>query len=68
MHVDERRRALGSLPISRRRRYAARYLDHVGLDEGWLLMFDLRATQSWDARLTTRELEHRGKRVHIIGC
>jgi hypothetical protein len=45
-----------------------RYLDHIGLDEGWLVMFDLRSTQSWDERLTTRELDHRGKRVHVIGC
>ncbi|MCX4243906.1 ATP-binding protein [Paraliomyxa miuraensis] len=49
-----------------------RYLEHLGLDEGWLVMFDLRSsaspTQSWDERLTTREVEHRGKRVHVVGC
>lgn len=46
----------------------ARYLDHAGLDEGWLVMFDLRSTLSWDERLTIREVEHHGKRVHIVGC
>lgn len=45
-----------------------RYLDHLGLDEGWLVMFDLRSTQRWEDRLTTRAIEHRGKRVHVIGC
>jgi len=45
-----------------------RYLDHAGLDEGWLVMFDLRSTLPWDERLSTRELEHRGKRIHIVGC
>ena len=45
-----------------------RYLDHLGLDEGWLVLFDLRSTQSWAERLTTREVEHRGKRVHVAGC
>jgi hypothetical protein len=45
-----------------------RYLDHLGLDEGWLVMFDLRSTQSWAERLSTRMIEHRGKRVHILGC
>lgn len=44
----------------------ARYLDGLGLSEGWLVMFDLRSTLSWDERLTTRELE--GKRVHVVGC
>jgi len=45
-----------------------RYLDHAGLEEGWLVMFDLRSTLPWPERLTTREVEHRGKRVHIVGC
>jgi len=44
------------------------YLDRLGLDEGWLVMFDLRSTASWDERLTNREVEHRGKRVHVVGC
>jgi AAA-like domain len=45
-----------------------RYLDHLGLHEGWMVMFDLRSTPTWDERLTTREVEHRGKRVHVVGC
>jgi hypothetical protein len=44
------------------------YLERLGLEEGWLVMFDLRSTASWDERLTTREVEHRGKRVHVVGC
>ena len=44
------------------------YLDRLGLEEGWLVMFDLRSTASWDERLTNREVEHRGKRVHVVGC
>jgi hypothetical protein len=46
----------------------AGYLDTAGLDEGWLVMFDLRSTQSWEQRLTTRTLEAKGKRVHVVGC
>ncbi|MEX1367290.1 MAG: ATP-binding protein [Nannocystaceae bacterium] len=45
-----------------------RYLEHAGLDEGWLVMFDLRSTLPWEQRLHTRQAEHRGKRVHIVGC
>ncbi|MEM9462871.1 MAG: ATP-binding protein [Myxococcota bacterium] len=45
-----------------------RYLDTLGLSEGWLVMFDLRSTLPWQERLSTREQEHRGKRVHIVGC
>jgi len=46
----------------------AGYLDHAGLPEGWLVMFDLRSSLSWDERLTTKEVQHRGKRVHVVGC
>jgi hypothetical protein len=46
----------------------AGYLDGTGLDEGWLVMFDLRSTLPWDERLTTRTLEAKGKRVHVVGC
>ena len=46
----------------------ARYLDTLGLDEGWLVMFDLRSTRSWDERLTTRTVKTAGKRIHVVGC
>ena len=46
----------------------AGYLERLALDEGWLVMFDLRSTTGWDERLTMREVEHRGKRVHVVGC
>ncbi len=46
----------------------ARYLDSAGLDEGWLVLFDLRSTQPWEQRLTTRTLEALGKRVRVVGC
>jgi len=46
----------------------ADYLERLRLEEGWLVMFDLRSTLEWDERLTLREVEHRGKRVHLVGC
>jgi hypothetical protein len=46
----------------------ARYLDSLGLDQGWLVLFDLRSTASWGERLLCREVGHRGKRVHVVGC
>jgi hypothetical protein len=45
-----------------------RYLDGLGLTEGWLVLFDLRSTLSWEERLTTRTVEAAGKRVHLVGC
>jgi hypothetical protein len=45
-----------------------RYLDALGLSEGWLVMFDLRSTLPWAERLTTRTLELPGKTVRVVGC
>ncbi|MBK9262458.1 MAG: AAA-like domain-containing protein [Polyangiaceae bacterium] len=46
----------------------ASYLDKLGLDEGWLVLFDLRSTLPWAERLTTRTVEVNGKRIVIVGC
>lgn len=46
----------------------AGYLDHSGLADGWLVIFDLRKGPSWGERLFTREVEHAGKRIRIVGC
>ena len=50
------------------REQVLRYLDAVGLDEGWLVIFDLRAKKSWKERLTQRTVKKAGKRVHVVGC
>jgi hypothetical protein len=45
-----------------------RYLDKLGLGDGWLVMFDLRSEPSWDERLFLREVEHGGKTIRLVGC
>jgi hypothetical protein len=45
------------------------YLDTVGLDHGWLVVFDVRPDRSWEERLWTREETTRdGKRVVLLGA
>ncbi len=46
----------------------ARYLDTLQIDEGWLVMFDLRAKRSWKQRMTSKTVKKAGKRIHVIGC
>ena len=46
----------------------ARYLDSAGLDEGWLVLFDLRSTLPWPERLTTRTVAVGDRRVQVVGC
>ena len=46
----------------------SRYLDHLGLQEGWLVLFDLRKEIGWDQKLTLRNAPLGGKRIRIVGC
>jgi hypothetical protein len=45
-----------------------RYLDKLGLSEGWLVMFDLRKETPWEEKLFVKEIDHAGKRVRLVGC
>ena len=47
-----------------------RYLDTVGLERGWLVVFDVRPDRSWEERLWTREMvvPATGKRVLVLGA
>lgn len=46
----------------------ADYLDLAGLDEGYLVMFDLRRETSWQDKLVVRDVTHAGKQIRIVGC
>jgi hypothetical protein len=45
-----------------------RYLDHAGLGEGWLVLFDLRKELAWADKLYLREVQQGGKRIELVGC
>ena len=44
------------------------YLNRLGLSEGWLVLFDVRKEFSWQDKLFVKEINHRGKRVRLVGC
>jgi hypothetical protein len=45
----------------------SRYLDHLGLQEGWLVLFDLRKEIAWEQKLTLRDVPLHGKHIRIVG-
>ncbi len=45
----------------------AAYLDRLGLDEGWMPVFDEDKTRPWADKLFLRDLVHGGKTIHIVG-
>lgn len=46
----------------------AEYMDTLGCAEGWLLIFDRRATVSWEEKIFWRTTQHEGKTIHVAGC
>ncbi len=46
----------------------ADYMEHLGCDEGWLIVFDTRKTVSWEEKLLWQTDTINGKMVHTVGC
>jgi type II secretory pathway predicted ATPase ExeA len=44
-----------------------RYLERLGLAEGFLVIFDRRQDVGWDEKLCERVAEHAEKRIHVFG-
>ena len=45
----------------------AGYLDHLGLAEGWMAVFDDDDSKPWDERIYTRDVTFDGKTIHVVG-
>ena len=45
----------------------AKYLDELGLSEGWMPIFDKSKEKSWDEKIYTRDEVCNGKTIHVIG-
>ncbi|HRI67133.1 MAG TPA: hypothetical protein PK156_22970, partial [Polyangium sp.] len=44
------------------------YLDQIGLNSGWLVLFDLRKDIPWAEKVFVRDVEHAGKQIRVVGC
>ena len=45
----------------------AAYLDHLGLAEGWMPVFDTDSGKSWSDKIYSRDVDFVGKSIHVIG-
>ena len=45
----------------------AGYMDLLGCEEGWLVLFDL-TPRPWEERLFWESLDHGNRRIHVVGC
>jgi hypothetical protein len=44
------------------------YMDKVGSDAGWLVLFDRDTEKCWDEKIYTKEEIVDGKRIVVVGC
>ena len=46
----------------------ADYMDTLGCETGWLVVFDKRKKPSWKSRLFWKTVRADSKSIHIVGC
>lgn len=46
----------------------AGYMEKLGCPEGWLIVFDRRATIEWSDKIFWKTHKMVGKTIHIVGC
>ena len=49
-------------------RQLADYVDKLGADEGWLVLFDRTPGKSWDERIYWETEKHAGRPLHVVGA
>ena len=45
----------------------AKYLDTLGLSEGWMAVFDVDSAKPWDEKTYARDEAFDGKTIHVVG-
>jgi hypothetical protein len=44
------------------------YMDKIGSDTGWLVVFDRNAKKRWEEKIFMKEESVNGKRIVVVGC
>ena len=45
-----------------------RYMDSLGVSEGWLVVADSDLTKPWDDKISTTDIVQDGKMIHLVRC
>ena len=46
----------------------AKYIDRLGVPEGWLVVVDSDLTKSWDGKISNEDVVFEGKEIHVVSC
>ncbi len=45
-----------------------RYMDRLGVSEGWLVVADSDLTKPWDEKISSTDIQQDGKTIHLVRC
>ena len=45
-----------------------RYMDRLGVSEGWLVVADSDLTKPWEGKISTADVPQGGKTIHVVRC
>ena len=45
-----------------------RYMDRLGVSEGWLVVADSDLTKPWDDKISSEDVSQDGKTIHLVRC
>ena len=45
-----------------------RYMDRLGVNEGWLVVADSDLTKPWDDKISSEDILQDGKTIHLVRC
>ncbi|MCP4150874.1 MAG: AAA family ATPase [bacterium] len=57
----------GPKSIEKAKKQLDRYLDTLGLNEGYLVLFD-KGKKDWESKLYMKEITHNNKKITLVGC
>ena len=46
----------------------ARYMDRLGVAEGWLVVADSDLTKPWEGKISTADVPQDGRVIHVVRC
>ena len=46
----------------------AKYIDRLGLSEGWLVVVDADFSKPWEGKVLSEDLVQDGKAIHVVCC
>ena len=66
--VEVKTRAIYEKSHEKAHQQMLRYMDRLGVSEGWLVVADADLSKPWDDKISTEDIPLDGKTIHVVRC